>query len=178
MAKTSFFILLCLGSLTLDLVDSRATIWSSKGVKMQKDALEFHVNSFASLHNAIRCDYFHRPVDVHLSDHLSIRVAGAAQTLMAISLICHWGYFFIGFSFEFFPLPFLNYILLPIVWEVQMALAWMNGSVSLTSESWHEFISSVSNRRLQRESIIISRLDDGLAQSLRIVSQATGSLAL
>lgn len=179
MANTSFFILLCPGFLTLDPLPLTLgpQYGAAKAWKMPKAALEFHANSFASLHNAIRCDYFRRPVDEPLSDHLSIRETGAAQTLMAISLICHWGLFFIGFSFAVFSLLFLNHILLPIVWEVQMKLAWMNGSVSLTSESLHEFVSSVSIRRLRREGIIISR-DDGLARSLRIVSQAIGSLAL
>lgn len=69
---------------------------------MQKAALEFHVNSFAPLHNAIRCDYFRRPVDVPLSDYLSIRVEGTAQTLMALSPMCYSGSFFIGFPFAFF----------------------------------------------------------------------------
>lgn len=77
-------------------------------MQMQKSALEFHVNSFAPLHNAIRCDYFRRPVDVPLSDHLSIRVEGTAQTLMALSPMCHSGSFFIGFPFAFFFLPFFK----------------------------------------------------------------------
>lgn len=79
---------------------------AAKGMQMQKAALEFHVNSFAPLHNAIRCDYFRRPVDVPLSDHLSIRVEGTAQTLMALSPMCYSGSFFIGFPFAFFFFSF------------------------------------------------------------------------
>lgn len=77
-------------------------------MKIQKAALEFHLNSFASVHNAIRCDYFRSPADVPLSDHLSIRVAGEVQTIMGISPTCHLGSFFIAFSFP----PFLNYAVL------------------------------------------------------------------
>jgi len=74
-----------------------------KALKMQKAALEFHVNSFAPLHNAIRCDYFRRPVDVPLSDQLSIRVEGTVQT---------WHYHRCTTQDTFFCIlffPFLNY---------------------------------------------------------------------
>ncbi len=70
--------------LTLGPQYGAAKAWKSK---------RLHLNSFASVHNAIRCDYFCSPADVSLSDHLSIRVAGAVQTLMEISPMCHLGSF-------------------------------------------------------------------------------------
>lgn len=73
-------------------------------MKIQKAALEFHLNSFASMHNAIRCDYFRSPADELLSDHLSIRAGGAALRLVAISQTFHLGSFLLDFLLLFFPL--------------------------------------------------------------------------